>query len=97
MKEKLEVSTATVKNAVESLAYLFAEASRSDLSLEDLQETLKQLKLKSEQVQCVLNNYESYSQEIRRVLSELNLKQPHYHDIDWRLDINVVRGGCSQG
>ncbi|XP_065178026.1 COMM domain-containing protein 2-like [Sycon ciliatum] len=88
--QKLSVSPETIQHGVEGLMYLLTECAKLMVNEIDFQDSILVLgfseELKSELLQLYLEN----RKEIRRLLSDMTLQLPHYHTLEWRLDVQVA-------
>ncbi|XP_072263982.1 COMM domain-containing protein 2 [Pyxicephalus adspersus] len=87
---KLEVSSSTIQQAVEGLTYLLTESSKLMVSEIDFQDSVLVLGFPEELNKVLLQLYLDNRKEIRRILSELEPDLPHYHNLEWRLDVQLA-------
>ncbi|MEE6500992.1 hypothetical protein FKM82_004023 [Ascaphus truei] len=87
---KLEVSSTTIQQAVEGLTYLLTESSKLMISEVDFQDSVLVLGFPEELNTLLLQFYLDNRKEIRRILSELEPALPHYHNMEWRLDVQLA-------
>ncbi|KAM4043248.1 COMM domain-containing protein 2 [Anomaloglossus baeobatrachus] len=87
---KLEVSSTTIQEAVEGLTYLLTESSKLLISEIDFQDSVLVLGFPEELNKVLLQLYLDHRKEIRRILSELQPNLPHYHNLEWRLDVQLA-------
>ncbi|XP_069829975.1 COMM domain-containing protein 2 [Dendropsophus ebraccatus] len=87
---KLEVSSTTIQEAVEGLTYLLTESSKLLISEIDFQDSVLVLGFPEELNKVLLQLYLENRKEIRRILSELEPNLPHYHNLEWRLDVQLA-------
>lgn len=87
---KLEVSSTTVQQAVEGLTYLLTEGSKLMISEIDFQDSVLVLGFPEELNKVLLQLYLDNRKEIRQILSELEPSLPHYHNLEWRLDVQLA-------
>ncbi|KAG9494274.1 hypothetical protein GDO78_001893 [Eleutherodactylus coqui] len=86
---KLEVSSTTIQEAVEGLTYLLTESSKLMISDIDFQDSVLVLGFPEELNKVLLQLYLENRKEIRQILSELEPNLPQYHNLEWRLDVQV--------
>lgn len=87
---KLEVSSSTIQQAVEGLTYLLTESSKLMVSEIDFQDSVLVLGFPEELNKVLLQLYLNNRKEIRQILSELEPDLPHYHNLEWRLDVQLA-------
>lgn len=87
---KLEVSSSTIQQAVEGLTYLLTESSKLMVSEIDFQDSVLVLGFPEELNKVLLQLYLDNRKEIRQILSELEPDLPHYHNLEWRLDVQLA-------
>ncbi|ESP04952.1 hypothetical protein LOTGIDRAFT_211760 [Lottia gigantea] len=88
--QKLGVEANSVQNGVEGLMYLLTEASKLLLSEIDYQDSIMVLGFSEELRSMLLELYIEHSGEIRTILSELSMDLPHYHNLEWRFDVQLA-------
>lgn len=88
--QKLGVDAETVQHGVEGLMYLLSESSKLMLSEIDFQDSIITLGFSEALRGSLLDMYLSHRGEIRTVLSHMSLDLPHYHSLEWRLDIQLA-------
>ncbi|XP_023705076.1 COMM domain-containing protein 2 isoform X2 [Cryptotermes secundus] len=88
--EKLDVQPEIIRNAVEGLVNLLVESCRHQLSDIDFHDTVLTLGFSEEHQETLESFYRGKKQEIYDVLSQLTLDQPHYHDLEWRFEVQVA-------
>ncbi|KAM5165310.1 COMM domain-containing protein 2 [Mantella aurantiaca] len=87
---KLEVSSSTIQQAVEGLTYLLTESAKLMVSEIDFQDSVLVLGFSEELNTVLLQLYLDNRKEIRQILSELEPDLPHYHNLEWRLDVQLA-------
>lgn len=87
---KLDVSGTIIQQAVEGLTYLLIESSKLMISEIDFQDSVLVLGFPEELNKVLLQLYLDNKKEIRRILSELEPSLPHYHNMEWRLDVQLA-------
>lgn len=55
----------------------------------DFRDSVLTIGFSAEQQSVLSKFYESKQKDIQEVLSKLELKEPHYHDLDWRFEVVV--------
>lgn len=88
--KKLEVSPETVKNTVESLMHLYRESAKINLNEEDFRSTIQSIGFNEDSQNVIVLFYSDNANELRKILRERTLDLPCYHDLDWRIDIQVA-------
>ncbi|XP_072111089.1 COMM domain-containing protein 2 [Mobula birostris] len=87
---KLNVSTETVQRGVEGLMYLMTESSKMMISEVDFQDSVLVLGFSEDLNKLLLQLYLDNRREVRQILSELAPDLPHYHNLEWRLDVQLA-------
>ncbi|XP_030647612.1 COMM domain-containing protein 2 [Chanos chanos] len=87
---KLDVPAETVQHGVEGLMYLLTESSKLMISEMDFQDSVLVLGFSQELNERLLQLYLENRKEIRQILSELSPSLPHYHNLEWRLDVQLA-------
>ncbi|XP_068960842.1 COMM domain-containing protein 2 isoform X2 [Petaurus breviceps papuanus] len=87
---KLNVSSNTVQHGVEGLTYLLTESSKLMISELDFQDSVLVLGFTEDLNKLLLQLYLDNRKEIRTILSELAPVFPSYHNLEWRLDVQVT-------
>ncbi|KAL4630781.1 COMM domain-containing protein 2 [Arapaima gigas] len=93
---KLNVAVETVQHGVEGLMYLLAESSKLMISEVDFQDSVLVLGFSEELNKVLLQLYLDNRKEIRLILSELAPSLPHYHNLEWRLDVQLASRALRQ-
>uniref|UniRef100_A0A4W3ISQ1 COMM domain containing 2 n=1 Tax=Callorhinchus milii TaxID=7868 RepID=A0A4W3ISQ1_CALMI len=93
---KLSVSAETVQHGVEGLMYLLTESSKLMISQVDFQDSVLVLGFPEELNKLLLQLYLDNRQEIRSILNELTPDLPHYHNLEWRLDVQLASRALRQ-
>lgn len=88
--QKLGVQPSKIKCAVEGLVFLFNESSRLQIGEIDFQDSVMTLGFSEDLNQLLLQLYLENKHEIRRLLGELSLDLPHYHNLEWRFDVQLA-------
>ncbi|XP_067254583.1 COMM domain-containing protein 2 [Chanodichthys erythropterus] len=87
---KLNVPSESVQHGVEGLMYLLTESSKLMISEVDFQDSVLVLGFSEELNQLLLQLYLENRKEIRQILSKLAPSLPHYHNLEWRLDVHLA-------
>ncbi|XP_053315265.1 COMM domain-containing protein 2 isoform X2 [Spea bombifrons] len=87
---KLDVSSTSIQQAVDGLTYLLTESSKLMISEIDFQDSVLVLGFPEELNKVLLQFYLDNRKEIRKILSELEPSLPHYHNMEWRLDVQLA-------
>ncbi|XP_078420384.1 COMM domain-containing protein 2 [Cetorhinus maximus] len=93
---KLNVSTETVQHGVEGLMYLLTESSKIMISEVDFQDSVLVLGFPEDLNKLLLQLYLENRKEIRSILNELAPDFPHYHNLEWRLDVQLASRALRQ-
>ncbi|XP_051979935.1 COMM domain-containing protein 2 [Xyrauchen texanus] len=87
---KLNVSSDSVQHSVEGLMYLLTESSKLMISQVDFKDSVLVLGFSEELNELLLQLYLENRKEIRQILSKLAPSLPHYHNLEWRLDVQLA-------
>uniref|UniRef100_A0A2D4PJ15 COMM domain-containing protein n=1 Tax=Micrurus surinamensis TaxID=129470 RepID=A0A2D4PJ15_MICSU len=93
---KLNVNSETIHHGVEGLTYLLTESSKLMISEIDFQDSILVLQFPEELNALLLQLYLDNRKEIRNILSELTPKFPSYHNLEWRLDVQLASRSLRQ-
>ena len=85
----LKVEVAALVTSIESLSFMMLEATRKNASGEDLVSGMDSLGFNAEQKAALQSAYDIASKGLRSMLSDLSLRLPHYHNLEWRLDVQL--------
>ncbi|CAG5116756.1 unnamed protein product [Candidula unifasciata] len=88
--QKLGVPVETVQHGVEGLMYLLIEGSRFLLNEVDFQDSLMTLGFSEETRSTLLELYLEHRREVRQILDDMSLDLPHYHNLEWRFDVQLA-------
>lgn len=88
--QKLSVDKETVKHGVEGLMYLLTESARLMVSDLDFQDSIAVLGFSEDLRKELLALYAEHRAEIRSILGEMAMDLPHYHNLEWRLDVELA-------
>ncbi|XP_024114512.1 COMM domain-containing protein 2 [Oryzias melastigma] len=93
---KLGVSVEAVQQGVEGLMFLLMESSKHTISEVDFVDSVLVLGFGEELNQVLLQLYRDNQAQIRRILSQLIPSQPSFHQLEWRLDVQVASRSLRQ-
>ncbi|KAG5851397.1 COMM domain-containing protein 2 [Anguilla rostrata] len=93
---KLNVPVETVQHGVEGLMYLLTESSKLMISEVDFQDSVLVLGFTEELNDLLLQLYLDNRRVIRNILQELAPSLPHYHNLEWRLDVQLASRALRQ-
>uniref|UniRef100_UPI0037E745B9 COMM domain-containing protein 2 n=1 Tax=Semicossyphus pulcher TaxID=241346 RepID=UPI0037E745B9 len=87
---KLCVPVEMVQHGVEGLMFLMTESSKHMISEVDFLDSVLVLGFGEELNQLLLQLYLQHHGQIRSVLSQLPSNVPAYHNLEWRLDVQLA-------
>ncbi|KAL3281214.1 hypothetical protein HHI36_004428 [Cryptolaemus montrouzieri] len=88
--EKLSVGPEIIQNSVYGLVNLLLLSCKHKLSETDFRDSVLTLGFSEEQ-EVILNKfYQSRKNEVTQILNQLNLKEPHFDDLEWRFELQVA-------
>ncbi|XP_043079694.1 COMM domain-containing protein 2 [Puntigrus tetrazona] len=93
---KLNVSSESVQHGVEGLMYLLTESSKLMISEVDFQDSVLVLGFSEELNKLLLQLYLENRKEVRQILSKVAPSLPHYHNLEWRLDVQLASRALRQ-
>ncbi|KAM4629023.1 COMM domain-containing protein 2 [Polymixia lowei] len=93
---KLNFPMETVQHGVEGLMFLLTESSKLMISELDFQDSVLVLGFSKELNQVLLQLYVDNRKEIRSILTQLAPCLPSYHNLEWRLDVQLARRSLRQ-
>ncbi|XP_039614037.1 COMM domain-containing protein 2 [Polypterus senegalus] len=93
---KLNVAVESVQHGVEGLMYLLTESSKLMISEVDFQDSVLVLGFSEGLNKLLLQLYLDNHKEIRSILGELAPHLPHYHNLEWRLDVQLASRALRQ-
>lgn len=88
--QKLGVDSKTVKNGISGLQHVFNESSRLMIGEIDFQDSILTMGFSEEVIAELLKMYLANRKEIRSILVEMTMAIPHYHDLEWRFDVELA-------
>uniref|UniRef100_A0A3Q3WGG3 Uncharacterized protein n=1 Tax=Mola mola TaxID=94237 RepID=A0A3Q3WGG3_MOLML len=86
---KLSAPVDVVQRGVEGLMYLMTESSKYMISEVDFLDSVLVLGFDEELNQILLKLYQQHQSQIRSVLNQLPSNLPAFHNLEWRLDVQV--------
>lgn len=87
---KLCVPVEIVQHGVEGLMFLMLESSKHMLTEVDFLDSVLVLGFDEELNQILLQLYLKHHSQIRSILSHLPSNLPAYHNLEWRLDVQLA-------
>jgi len=88
--QRLGADVQTVQNGINGLMNLFTECSRLMIGEIDFQDSVMTLGFSEEVNKSLLDVYLANRKEIRNILSEMTVTVPHYHNLEWRFDVELA-------
>jgi hypothetical protein len=88
--EKLSVELDTVQNCIHGLVHLLLLSCKHKLSEADFKDSILTLGFNSDQQSILYKFYESKKSEVEQIIYKLRVNEPHYHDLDWRFEVQVA-------
>lgn len=93
---KLCVSVQMVQHGVEGLMFLMTESAKHMLSEVDFLDSVLVLGFGEELNQTLLQLYLEHHSQIRSILNQLPSNLPTYHNLEWRLDVQLASRSVRQ-
>ncbi|XP_044054948.1 COMM domain-containing protein 2 [Siniperca chuatsi] len=93
---KLCVPVEMVQHGVEGLMFLMTESSKHMLSEVDFLDSVLVLGFGEELNQILLQLYLEHHSQIRSILNQLPSNLPAYHNLEWRLDVQLASRSVRQ-
>nr|XP_057929675.1 COMM domain-containing protein 2 [Doryrhamphus excisus] len=93
---KLAVPVEMVQHGVEGLMFLMTESSKHMLSEVDFLDSVLALEFGDDLNQTLLQMYQQNQSEIRSILSLVPSNLPAYHNMEWRLDVQLASRSLRQ-
>ncbi|XP_037105469.1 COMM domain-containing protein 2 [Syngnathus acus] len=93
---KLSVPPEVVRRGVEGLLYLMTQSSKHMLSEVDFVDSLLSLEFGDELNCSLLQMYQQHRSEIRSILSLAPSTLPAYHNLEWRLNVQLASRSLRQ-
>ncbi|KAK3925664.1 COMM domain-containing protein 2, partial [Frankliniella fusca] len=88
--QKLQVEVNVIQLAVEGLVYLIVKSRQHNLSKTDFRELILSSGFTEEQEAALNELHDSNEVDIDSALSYLAPSLMHYHDLEWRFDVQVA-------
>ncbi|XP_029988920.1 COMM domain-containing protein 2 [Sphaeramia orbicularis] len=93
---KLCVPVDVVQHGVEGLMYLMLESSKHMISEVDFLDSVLVLGFNEDLNQTLLQLYLQHHSQIRSVVNQLPFNPPSYHNLEWRLDVQLASRSLRQ-
>ncbi|XP_028260649.1 COMM domain-containing protein 2 [Parambassis ranga] len=93
---KLCVPVEMVQHGVEGLMFLITESAKHMVSEVDFINSVLVLGFGEEVNQILLQLYMQHHSQIRSILSQLHSNLPAYHNLEWRLDVQLASRSVHQ-
>lgn len=93
---KLGVPVEIVQHGVEGLMFLMTESAKHMISEADFLDSVLVLGFGEELNQILLQLYVQHQSQIRSILSQLAFNLPAYHNMEWRLDVQLASRSVHQ-
>jgi hypothetical protein len=87
--DALKVELAALVRSIQSLSHILLEGARRNATGDELVLSLDGLTFKEDQKTALRDAYTLYFRDLRLLLSDLSLTLPHYHNLEWRLDVQL--------
>lgn len=88
--DKLSIDFDSVQNCIYGLVNLLLLSCKHRLDESDFRDSVLTLGFSSEQQNILYRFYESKKREIFEIISKLKVNEPHYHDLNWRFEVQVA-------
>eukprot|EP00824_Muranothrix_gubernata_P026293 TRINITY_DN909_c0_g1_i3.p1 TRINITY_DN909_c0_g1~~TRINITY_DN909_c0_g1_i3.p1 ORF type:complete len:232 (+),score=33.21 TRINITY_DN909_c0_g1_i3:76-771(+) len=88
--KKLRVEPGVVERAVNGLAFLLSEGARLNLSDMDFSDSLLTLTFSEESKKTLTSFHMEHRATTRAILAERQPDLPHYTDLEWKLEVQVL-------
>lgn len=88
--QKLELDSKLVEHCVQAIMNLISEAAKLFLVEADFKDSLVSLDFHEDVSDALVAFYEENRQEIREILSKLELNLPQYKNLEWRFDVQLA-------
>ncbi|XP_023209716.1 COMM domain-containing protein 2-like [Centruroides sculpturatus] len=88
--QKLRVDAEMVQHAIEGIMYLITEAVKMGLSDLELKDSMISIDLPEIIQEEIMQFHSSRRNDVRKELSGLSTAYPHYHNLKWRLDVQLA-------
>ncbi|GFQ87893.1 COMM domain-containing protein 2 [Trichonephila clavata] len=88
--QRLNVETDIVQNVITGIMQLLIEASKMMVNEIEFRDSIIVLGFNNQSQEELVKCYLDHNQEIRSLLSSLNMGIPHYKNLEWRLDVQIA-------
>lgn len=88
--DKLSIEIDSVQNCIYGLVNLLLLSCKHGLGESDFRDSILTLGFNTEQQNILHKFYESKKREILEIISKLKVNEPHYHDLNWRFEVQVA-------
>lgn len=88
--QKLNVDPDIVQNAIIGIMHLLTEASKVMIPELEFRDSIIVLGFGEQNQEELVKSYLENRDEIRSLLTTLNINIPHYHNLEWRLDVQIA-------
>lgn len=88
--QRLNVEPDIIENAVIGIMRLFVEASKVMITEMEFRDSIIVLGFNEQCQEELVKYYLQNGEEIRSFLSTLKIGIPHYHNLEWRLDVQIA-------
>ncbi|XP_020292130.1 COMM domain-containing protein 2 [Pseudomyrmex gracilis] len=88
--QKLNVELDVIKNSVEGLVNLLLESCKHKLNPEDFRDSVVALGFTEEKEAILSKLYSIKKDEVSNALKDMGFKQPQYHDMEWRFEVQTA-------
>lgn len=85
----LKVNVQSLVTSIESLSFMMLECTRKNASGDDWIAGMEAMGFNDEQKTALKAAFDSAAKGLRSLLSDLSLRLPHYHNLEWRLDVQL--------
>ncbi|KAK9721673.1 Helix-loop-helix DNA-binding domain [Popillia japonica] len=87
--KKLNIQSEDIQNCVYGLVNLLLISCRYKLSEADFRDSVLTTGFSQEQQAVLSKFYDSKKNEISEILKKISIKEPHYHNLNWRFEVQV--------
>lgn len=88
--QKLKVDVEMVQHAIEGIMYLITEAVKMGLNELELKDSMISIGLPEIVQEEIIQFYFNRGLDVRKELLGLSTAYPHYHNLKWRLDVQLA-------
>ncbi|XP_060518826.1 COMM domain-containing protein 2-like isoform X2 [Cylas formicarius] len=86
--QKLDVGIDTIQNCIFGIINLLLLGCKNELSEQDFRDSILSLGF-TEEIQAVLSKFYQAKQHEIKELSRYKINEPHYHDLQWRFEVQL--------